>query len=455
MNPRGGKARGLYLRRIFFMKLICTIFTAIILSANAYAADWIVQQSTVTSTLRSVWGSSGSNVFAVGDSGKIIRYDGNTWTEIQNLASELRGVYVHSETCVFVVGYGGKIFRYNGTQWDTMNSNITDNLRDVWGSSETDVFAVGDSGTILRYDGTGWTATISSDEKPYLWGVWGSSGDNVFAVGNDGAVFRYNGIAWSETASSVSKHLKAIWGSSKTDIFAVGDGGTLIHNDGSKWTAMNGLADFGSLTGISGTSENDVYAVSSSGKIIHYDGASWTETANPSGKGLYGIWGSPDGEMFAVGDGGTVLFRKGEIAYNLTGKVFTDVVGYVTPVAGATVRLTGNSLNESLVSDNSGKYSFNVPAGDYTLEAESKYFDKVTQTVTVSEGEIMSKDIQLGDKSSEIYTQDDVDQAVSDAVSQAVSQAVTEERKKYDPSGDGKVGLEEAVHALKVSADTP
>jgi hypothetical protein len=432
------------------MNLICRIFTALILSANAYAADWVVQQSPVTSTLRSVWGSSGDNVFAVGDSGKVIRYDGSTWTEIQNLASAsdiLRGVYVHSETSVFVVGSGGKIFRYNGTQWETMNSNVTDNLRDVWGSSETNIFAVGDWGTIVRYDGTGWTKTIASEE--YLWGVWGSSGDNVFAVGNAGVIFRYNGSGWSEIVSSASKPLKAIWGSSGSNIFAVGDSGTLVHNDGSKWTAMNVSTDFGNLSGISGISENDVYAVSSSGKIIHYDGTSWTEMVNPVAKGLWGIWGSPDGDMFAVGDGGTVLFRKGEIAYNLTGKVFTDVVGYVTPVAGATVRLTGNGIDESLVSDNSGKYSFNVPAGTYTLEAGSKYFDKAMQTVTASEGEITEKNIQLGTKYAEIYTQDDVDQAVSEAVSKAVS----DERKKYDPSGDGKVGLEEAVHALKTCAD--
>lgn len=436
------------------MKLICTLFTALIVSANVYAADWVIQPSPVTSALRSIWGSSGNNVFAVGDSGKIIRYDGSTWTEMPNPASDiLRGVYVHSETCVFVVGSGGKIFRYDGTKWETMNSNVTDNLRDVWGSSETNLFAVGDWGTIVRYDGTAWTMTNPSEA--YFWGVWGSSGDNVFAVGNAGVIFRYNGTGWSEIAGSVSKPLKAVWGSSNTDIFAVGDGGTLVHNDGSKWTPMNGLADFGNLSGISGTSENDVCAVSSSGKIIHYNGTSWTETVNPVAKGLWGIWGSPDGDMFAVGDGGTVLFRKGEIAYNLKGKIISDVVGYVTPVAGATVTLSGNGLDESLTTDNSGAYRFNVPAGVYTLGAESKYFEKVAESVTVSESQIAEKDIQLGTKSADIFTQEDVDQAVSDAVSQAVSQAVTEERKKYDPSGDGKVGLEEAVHALKTCADVP
>ncbi len=71
------------------MKSICRIFTALILSANVYAADWIVQQSPVTSTLRSVWGSSGNNVFAVGDSGKIIRYDGSTLPRIGSFSKVL------------------------------------------------------------------------------------------------------------------------------------------------------------------------------------------------------------------------------------------------------------------------------------------------------------------------------------------------------------------------------
>jgi hypothetical protein len=62
-----------------------------------------------------VWGSSGSDVFAVGNYGTIVHYDGATCTAMS------------SGTSVWLSG--------------------------VWGSSGSDVFAVGEGGTILHYDG--------------------------------------------------------------------------------------------------------------------------------------------------------------------------------------------------------------------------------------------------------------------------------------------------------------
>ncbi len=67
--------------------------------------------------LASVWGRSGSDVFAVGRQGMVFRYDGNSWSEMST--------------------------PLNGTNLDLMY---------VWGSSGNDVFAVADFGRILHYD---------------------------------------------------------------------------------------------------------------------------------------------------------------------------------------------------------------------------------------------------------------------------------------------------------------
>lgn len=60
--------------------------------------------SGTTSWLNDVWGSSASDVFAVGDT-TILHYDGSSWSEIS------------SRTAMF--------------------------LCDIWGSSASDIFAVG------------------------------------------------------------------------------------------------------------------------------------------------------------------------------------------------------------------------------------------------------------------------------------------------------------------------
>jgi hypothetical protein len=64
-------------------------------------------------TLYGVWGSSGSDVFAVGHSGTILHYDGTGWSAmISGTRNSLRGVRGSSGSDVFAVGWYGTILHY-------------------------------------------------------------------------------------------------------------------------------------------------------------------------------------------------------------------------------------------------------------------------------------------------------------------------------------------------------
>jgi len=65
--------------------------------------------------------------------------------------NRLTAVWGSSATDVFAVGWGGTILHYDGTSWQLMTSGTGNNFNAVWGSSATDVFAVGEYGTILHY----------------------------------------------------------------------------------------------------------------------------------------------------------------------------------------------------------------------------------------------------------------------------------------------------------------
>ena len=56
----------------------------------------------------------------------------------------LYGVWGSSGSDVFAVGGNGTILHYNGSAWSSMTSGTTNNLLGVWGSSGSDVFAVGE-----------------------------------------------------------------------------------------------------------------------------------------------------------------------------------------------------------------------------------------------------------------------------------------------------------------------
>ena len=195
--------------------------------------------------LKGVWGSSATDVFAVGESGMILHYDGVEWIKMKSPTTEhLYGVWGSSGTNVFAVGASGTILHYNGLNWsDDVESGTTEGLRAIWGTGINDIYSVGDSGTILQYDGVSWSA-MENNSSAWLLGIWGTSDANIYAVGGfydgvggwfsldaweGGAILHYDGTAWNEIKNDIENRLFSIWGSSESDIYTVGSQATILH----------------------------------------------------------------------------------------------------------------------------------------------------------------------------------------------------------------------------------
>ena len=262
--------------------------------------------------LYAVWGSSSSDVFAVGQGGAIQHYDGSAWSRMDSgTSNDLHGVWGDSSSDVFAVGHGGTIQHYDGDAWKPMNSGTVSSLWCVWGNSSSDVFAVGAGGAILHYDGSAWKP-MNSGTTDWLYGVWGSSSSDVFAVGEGGAIVHYDGSAWRAMSSGTPSFLWSVWGSSSSDVFVVGEGGAILHYDGSRWSAMSsGTASM--LVDVWGSSSSDVFAVGAGGTILHYDGGQWRLMASGTTSYIHHVWGSSSSDVFAVGWTGPVLHYDGRV----------------------------------------------------------------------------------------------------------------------------------------------
>jgi hypothetical protein len=175
--------------------------------------------------LNAVWSSSPTYVFAVGDSGLVVHYDGTDWTsQASGTIQHLNAVWGSGSgvgAVIFAVGNAGTILSFDGASWHAQTSGTTQPLYGIWGASPSDVFAVGGGGTILHYDSSAWT-TQSSGSTQALRAVWGNSGSLVYAVGDASTIFRYNGIKWAPQTAGASMDLRGVWGSSPTNVFAVG-----------------------------------------------------------------------------------------------------------------------------------------------------------------------------------------------------------------------------------------
>jgi predicted small secreted protein len=230
--------------------------------------------------------------------------------------ANLAGIWGSSSSNVFAVGAGGTILHYDGKVWSVMSSGTSNDLNSVWCNSGSDVFAAGNFGVIMHYDGKGWSTVFFTGPmfSPQLYSVWGSSGKDVFAVGIGdvsllgSSILHYDGTNWSSMSGktgSVAGPLQGVWGSSSSSIFVVGVGGTILHYDGKAWSVVaSGIqAD---LTGVWGSSSSDVFAVGG-GIILHYNGKSWSSISSSISNGLDSVWGSSGRDVFAVGDLGTIL----------------------------------------------------------------------------------------------------------------------------------------------------
>ena len=180
-----------------------------------------------------IWGSSATDVFAVGAtdcrgawytdcSAVIFHLAGGAWEQAKLPGQSLLAVWGASAKDVFAVGVAGQILHYDGTGWSRLSSGTDRSLYAIWGNSADTVFAAGETGTILRFDGKTWQEMTSPESRAgeRIRGIWGSSASDVFAVGR--SILHYNGSTWSSMSGGTTKTLYGVWGSSGTDVFAVG-----------------------------------------------------------------------------------------------------------------------------------------------------------------------------------------------------------------------------------------
>jgi hypothetical protein len=260
---------------------------------NVYAANWTsvlhfdgVKWSNVDTVqwhgTLDIYGTGADNIYAVGQAGRILHFDGQVWAQEQWDGQSvyplalgnwftpspniyLWGVWAAGPDDWFVVGDRGTILRGKAGSWTPMNSGVTTMIRRVWGTSANNVYATGDGGVLLHFDGTAWSQ-VTLPESVDMWGVWGSSASDVYVVGAGGRVFHFDGASWSLIQLPTQNFLYAAWGTSASNVYVGGSGGTIYRWNGARWIMEEAPAqqvfDFWGPTG------TDVFAALSGWSIL-------------------------------------------------------------------------------------------------------------------------------------------------------------------------------------------
>ena len=91
---------------------------------------------------------------------------------------------------VWAVGDGGALVHYDGASWSNVSSGVTTDLRSLWAADATHVWMVGASGRVLFWDGAG-LASENTDTSADLGVVFGF-GTTRWAMGTNTVLIQQN-----------------------------------------------------------------------------------------------------------------------------------------------------------------------------------------------------------------------------------------------------------------------
>lgn len=182
-------------------------------------------------------GDLGGGAWAVGDNGTIFFLDHET-TDLQRVdpvvSTTLRGVSGIREDDIYAVGDDGVILNWNGTRWSRIDSPTTRDLLATHFGPTGIGWSVGDGGVILMYEKGNWIP-VPNHSSHTLRAVWAGPGDTAWAVGDGGTILRWDGKQWVSENRCTESDLHAIYGDQKDQLWAVGANGTVLFCRSGKW----------------------------------------------------------------------------------------------------------------------------------------------------------------------------------------------------------------------------
>ncbi|QRN95139.1 hypothetical protein JRI60_39605 [Archangium violaceum] len=304
-------------------------------------------------TLITVRGRSATDVWAVGDRGVALHWDGNCWARMPpGNTQPLRAAWPAAGKTWWFAGNGGTLFKWDGSTWASQTLAEQLIIHDIEGTSDTSAVAVGQSGSIYTFNGQQWSAQSwdAGSAPPDLLAVWPVSNTEAWAVGRGGTLARGVDGRWSIVSRSGpgSVDLMAIAaGADAGTAHAVGRG-VLVTYSNSTWspssyatssTPLNGVWTSGGVTRIVGPASNihvlgrsatepsgtpqvlnsiwgnneALWAVGVSGTIVRRGTTQWSEVPGGVTRALNGFWGTDELNLWAAGDNDLLMRRENNL----------------------------------------------------------------------------------------------------------------------------------------------
>ncbi len=196
---------------------------------------WMEWRTGVEDTLFGVWGTAPDDLWVVGgdvvDGPPILRrWDGESWHDAmlpdfgEATPKTLFKVWGDAHDRVYAAGDRGVMMRYDGTSWTLMDAPEVDAVLTVHGGP-AGVWAVGGraNGRVLRLASDRWVEEGPQDLVPGLAGVFATASGSVIVAGASGRIYERDPTgAWEMAAPLTRDMLHGVWAAPTGERWAVG-----------------------------------------------------------------------------------------------------------------------------------------------------------------------------------------------------------------------------------------
>lgn len=319
-------------------------------------------------------------VWAVGETNTVWKKQGSdNWTNYYpvGLGTKLRSVWVSdSPAGVFVAGSinmdgvqprGTVRFSSDGRSWTGADTDIPMNQSVTAGAGGlSSGFLVGGGGVLLARSGM---QAPYEDLNPIvdLYAAHSLASGETWLGGAGSFFMRFKDGVWTRSpAQSAGAAVRAIFGADIEHLWAVGTGGAIWNNTGSGWQQVASPVSV-DLNDISGTNEGEAWAIGSGGTVLYLESASgsWRALGDLGIRdNLYGVRAVGPGQAWIVGSRGTIGRMNGtkfesyadraRIDWDLYSVTSLSDQIYAVGSSGEIVQFNGKEFKRSTITQESG-----------------------------------------------------------------------------------------------------
>ncbi|MFH1531001.1 MAG: hypothetical protein ABIK09_09750 [Pseudomonadota bacterium] len=311
-------------------------------------AGWGPMQSPTEYKLFAVFGQAGDDLWAGGQYGTLLHFDGEAWTAVETglpgLESvDIKGLWGESGH-LFAVGTGGVILHLIGDDWSKENSNTDADLLSIWGASLINVFVGTSTGSLLRNVGGAWTSAQVFGGGVKVSGLHGTGMFHVVAAGSGGSIAVFDGESWAPKLSNdpQTRDLHGVWAYDTDNIWLAGAGGVVIHYNGKKWNLADVKGpyykekDWEDLWGhVTPGGAAELWSCGDDGAMLLHSAEEWADASSWPQSDIHDLVGHGGGDALAVGDAGFMARWDGDAWTTLESGTDRDLFGAAVAADGA------------------------------------------------------------------------------------------------------------------------